>query len=119
LITRETDIERAERMKLLYDINKHLSTLSTGTTVIISALLEKLFNQSNFKILIVVSFFLLAISLIGSVWGMFGFGAYSRASFNNNGDPTPVGAVALTVALMSFCGAIIFFMVFSALNFVF
>lgn len=114
---KETHAERADRMKLFYDMNKHLSTLSTGTTVILSAMLDKLFSLSDYKWIAVISFIFLGVSLLGSVWGMFGFAAYSRAFFNSQRDSTPVGIFAFIAALMCFCISIIVFMIFSALNF--
>lgn len=113
----ETHPERAERMKLFYDMNKHLSTLSTGTTVILSAMLDKLFSLSDHKWIAIISFTFLGASLLGSVWGMFGFAAYSRAFFNSKHDSTPIGIISFIVALICFCLSIVTFMIFSTINF--
>lgn len=115
---RETHAERAERMKLLYDMNKHLSTLITGTALLLSAMLEKLFGSGSFKWIVVLSFILLGISLVASVWGMFGFAAYSRAFYDTEHDSTAVGVMSFSVALLGFCGAVSMFMVFAAANFI-
>jgi len=105
-------------MKLLYDMNKHLSTLITGTALLLSAMLEKLFGAASFKGLFLFSFALLGIALVASVWGMFGFAVYSRARYDTERDATEVGVNAFAIALISFCGGVVAFMIFACVNFV-
>lgn len=118
MAAKETHAERAERMKIFYDMNKHLSTLATGTTVILSAMLEKLFGSSNFKWVAIISFVFLGISLLGSIWGMFGFAAYSRSRFNGDADSTSIGVWGFIASMICFCISVVVFMIFSGLNFI-
>lgn len=58
---------RQEGQKLLYDSVKHLTTLSTGSILILIALLEKVFIAPKWPYLIAVSFLCLTLSMLGSV----------------------------------------------------
>jgi ABC-type Fe3+-siderophore transport system permease subunit len=54
---------RQESLKLLFEVYKHITTLSTGAIVIIATLLEKLFKspQEVYLVATAVSFFLAAV----------------------------------------------------------
>jgi hypothetical protein len=58
---------RQEGQKLLYDSVKHLTTLSTGSILILIALLEKFFKTPEWPYLIAVGFLSLTLSTLGSV----------------------------------------------------
>jgi 4-hydroxybenzoate polyprenyltransferase len=56
-----------ERYKAIFDYHKHLTTLSTGSIVLIATFLEKLFAQPEWKPLVVVSLVGFMASVIGSI----------------------------------------------------
>ena len=59
---------RQEGQKLLYDTCKHLTTLNTGSILILATFLEKLFIQDReWTYLVAVVFLALIISMISSV----------------------------------------------------
>lgn len=53
-----------EATKIAYDIYKHLTTLNTGSIVLLVALLDKLFSSPEWKLAIAVSLFSFVLSLI-------------------------------------------------------
>ena len=46
---------RLEEVKLLHDYLKHLTTLSTGSILLVTAFLEKLFPHPEWKFLVIVA----------------------------------------------------------------
>jgi hypothetical protein len=53
--------------KAFYDYLKHLSTLSTGSIVLLGAFLEKLFSQPKWRTLVVISIMGFLVSVVASV----------------------------------------------------
>lgn len=58
---------RAEGNKLLHDTMKQLITISSGSILIMIALLEKLFNAPQWKFLVAVAFVSFLICIIASL----------------------------------------------------
>jgi len=63
----EKDTRRLEFHKAFYDYLKHLSTISTGSIVLLAAFLEKIFAQPRWKVLVGVSVAGFLISVTASV----------------------------------------------------
>lgn len=59
-----------EGWKLHYDAVKHITTLCTGSILILVTFLEKLFTNPSWKWLVSVTFGLLLFSIIGSLYAM-------------------------------------------------
>jgi amino acid transporter len=57
----------AERYKALTDYYKHLTTLSTGSIVLVTTFLDKLFHKPLWKALVVISIMGFMISVLASV----------------------------------------------------
>ncbi len=72
-LTEYTKQEKAneESFKLGYDLFKHITTLSTGTLLILITFLEKLFQNPSWKFLVSVSFVSFIITIIFSIVIMF------------------------------------------------
>ena len=64
-----------ESEKLFFEGLKHLTTINTGTIVILSAFLEKDISNFFMKLMIVGSLFLFLLSLIICLFGMFIIGS--------------------------------------------
>jgi hypothetical protein len=60
-----------EANKLFYDVFKHLTTLSTGSILILVSLLELFFTAPQWKGLVVVSLSSFIVCIVGSVLMMF------------------------------------------------
>ncbi len=56
-----------EGWKLKYDIYKHLTTLNTGSVLLLVTFLEKLFKNPRWKGLVIASFCLFLASLLASM----------------------------------------------------
>jgi predicted membrane channel-forming protein YqfA (hemolysin III family) len=113
---REQHEDRVERMKLLYDLNKHMTTLSTGTLLLMAGLFGQVFKAPLWKPLAAGAFVLFACCVVTCVFAMFGFAMYSRATFATANDPVEFGVKAFAVALMLFVLGVVFFAVFSLKN---
>jgi Mg2+ and Co2+ transporter CorA len=61
---------REESGKLFYDMYKHLTTLSTGSILILVAFLEKVFANPRWKILVALSFVFFLLTIIFSFFQM-------------------------------------------------
>lgn len=64
-----TDEKKAqqENNKLLFDVYKHITTLSSGTIVILATFLDKVFKNPKMGILITFSITSLLMALIGAL----------------------------------------------------
>lgn len=60
-----------ESLKLGYDLFKHITTLSTGTLLILITFVEKLFQNPTWKFLVSISFVSLILVIILSLVLMF------------------------------------------------
>lgn len=60
-----------ESLKLGYDLFKHITTLSTGTLLILITFLEKLFQNPTWKVLVSISFVSLTLVIMLSTILMF------------------------------------------------
>lgn len=113
---RELHEDRVERMKLLYDLNKHLTTLSTGTLLLMAGLFGQVFKAPVWKLLAAGAFVLFASCVVACVFAMFGFAMYSRSTFSTPEDPVNLGVKAFVIALVLFVLAIVSFAIFALKN---
>jgi hypothetical protein len=103
-----------EGTKLYYDLFKHLTTLSTGSILLLATLIESLFPNPQWRYLVVIALISFIISTLSAVLMMlFQAGAVlaMRAELSR-GERVGFG---ITVA--SFLLGITCFVVFAALNF--
>ena len=63
----EPPIHLIERYKSIFDYLKHLTTLSTGSIILISAFLEKLFVKPNWKFLVAIALGSFMTSVVAAV----------------------------------------------------
>jgi hypothetical protein len=85
-----------EGEKLLFEVSKHVTTLSTGSILVMIALLEKLFKENvHWKLLILISFGMFMLSIMYAVNTMTGIGLALRES-------KPTGKMGKAFMLISF-----------------
>jgi len=108
--------ERFERMKLLFDLNKHITTLATGTLLLMAGLYERVFKTPVWKALAAFTFILFAATVICSVIAMFSFAMYSRSTHNTPADPIRWGATFFSLALVSLIAGVLAFVAFVLKN---
>jgi len=108
---------RQEGQKLLYDSIKHLTTLSTGSVLILATFLEKFFKEPEWKALIALAF----VGFIASM--LFAFAtmlALSKSIFSleeKTESGSRSGAIFLRLSILSFLIGIISLVSFSLKNF--
>jgi hypothetical protein len=105
-----------EGLKSFYDLFKHITTISTGSIVLIITFLEKLFTNPAWKSLVAVSFGCLTFSVIASLITMF---FLSRAISQlgktpKRAEPFFDSSVVLTIA--SFLTGIVTLVIFAIKN---
>lgn len=108
--------ERVDRFKILYDLNKHITTLSMGTLLLMAGLFEKVFKAPHWKVFGALSFTCFTASVLGAVFSMFGYGMYARKTFRSDDDPVELGQKAFLFTLGSFISGVVNFTVFTLLN---
>jgi uncharacterized membrane protein len=105
-----------EQRKAWGEYIKHLTTLSTGSIILLAAFLEKFFAQPKWKVAVVITLCGFTLSNIASVRG------YSdlKRSFPGVQEPTErdrnTWAASIVVALSSFLLSIITLTVFAIRN---
>jgi hypothetical protein len=108
--------ERAneEANKLYYDVFKHLTTLSTGSILILATFLESLFADPQWRVLIVVSLLSFVVSIVAAVLMMF-FQAGAVLQLREAANRAEHTSFLITTG--SFLLGIISFVVFAIRNF--
>lgn len=64
----DVETRKIEAWKLEHDFLKHLTTLSTGSIIIIVGLLEKLFTNPEWKALVAISLVSFVTSILGAIF---------------------------------------------------
>jgi hypothetical protein len=108
---------RQEGQKLLYDSIKHLTTLSTGSVLILATFLEKFFKEPEWKALMVLAFVGFIASMLFSFATML---ALSKSIFSleeKTESGSRSGAIFLRLSILSFLIGIISLVSFSLKNF--
>lgn len=108
--------ERVERIKLLYDLSKHITTLSTGTLLLMAGLLDKIFKSPTWKFLAILAFLSFASCLIMALFSMLGYSVSSRSSYRKPGNPADFGFKTFVYSLLCYIIGVLFFTVFVARN---
>lgn len=100
-----------ESWKLQYDIYKHLTTLNTGSILLLVTFLEKIFVRPAWKVLVIAAFCLLFISIIASFIVMNILASVIREMKLDKGEKrfyTKIISIALIAFLLGILCLIIF-----------
>jgi hypothetical protein len=103
-----------EGLKYYFQFFQHLTTLDTGSLLLIATLLEKLFKSPKHTHLIKFCFTCFIISLIFSLFGMW-FVSTMIAAKAGTGEGI-AATVSFLVAVLGFLGGIIALAIFSVKN---
>ncbi len=106
-----------EGQKLIYDVFKHITTLSTGAILILVAFLEKFFKTPEWKGLIAASFIGFILATISSVIAMIMIGSSVLKSGKAGGAETKIGGLSILLSIGSFMAGIIILVIFALKNF--
>jgi hypothetical protein len=105
--------KKIEMYKLVFDMMKHLTTLSSGSILILITMLEKVFRASPPTFYIRISFGGFCVSIIAAVVAMMLLSMNAADGAITDGERN-VFAIAASIAAVSFSLGIIF-VVFAAL----
>jgi hypothetical protein len=105
-----------EPFELQLDYLKHLTTLSTGSILIIVTFLEKLFKQPQWKFLVPVSLSCFLFTVLTSLLAMSLTMALAEESIDNNSPWENVRIGSTYVSLCSFFIGLLALVVFSVKN---
>jgi hypothetical protein len=103
-----------EANKLFYDVFKHLTTLSTGSILILATFLESFFTDPQWKALIVVSLVSFIVCIVSAVLMMF---FQAGAVLVLKEQTNRVEKTSFFVTMASFLLGIISFVAFAVVNF--
>lgn len=107
---------RQESVKLLFEVFKHTTTLSTGSIILLATFLEKLFKSPREVNLVMVSLICFLVSVITS-WIMM---AHLAVELQINRTPTRLnrirGRILYTVSPVSFIAGVICLAAFTVIN---
>ena len=107
---------RAEGWKLHYDTCKHLTTLSTGSILIMVTFIEKLFAKPSWKELIGFAFVSFVLSIITAAMAMIGIGESVRQRGHFSKFDKLWDYATVVVSFLSFFVGIICLVVFALKN---
>lgn len=106
-----TDDISATGYKLIFDLFKHLTTLSTGSLLLTIGFIDKLFPQHQWGSLIVVVFVAFFITVVASFISML-ITSYAVSRNYESNTESKIYALAATIAILSFIIGIICLIVF-------
>ncbi len=114
----EIDLEAEfESQKLSYDAFKHLTTLSTGSILLLATFLKDLFSKPVHKEFIFWIFLSFVVSVMGSVLMMFVVAYAVNNKGELNGKPSQITAgIGFTCSFIPFITGIILFVIFTLFN---
>jgi hypothetical protein len=104
-----------ESWKLRYDTYKHLTTLSTGSILLLVTFLEKLFTQPQWKVLVIASFCLFVVTILASLFVMNALVGYIREIEIKKREER-LGGIFVGIALTSFLLGIASLIIFAVKN---
>jgi formate hydrogenlyase subunit 3/multisubunit Na+/H+ antiporter MnhD subunit len=114
----EKDSEKADQEgeKLYYDSMKHLTTLNTGSVLLLVTFLEKLFSSPRWRALVAVSLVSFVISILCSVSSMFQSANHIKYSGKFRRLETRIKNVAYYFSLVTFLVGIVSLVIFALRN---
>ncbi len=106
-----------EGQKLAYDSFKHLTTLSTGSLLLLATFLKDLFDKPEWKFLVGVSFIFFIVSIVCSVLTMKALSMAVKDMGEADDSFGNFGAFLYLASIFGFLLGIICFVAFSIKNF--
>ena len=116
----ESSTTELEHYKLTFDYLKHLTTLSTGSIILLVSFLEKIFAQPRWKPLVAVSLSGFTLSVLGALIQHTQMLYWSFPSYRANDHPRPepviIGIIGIFVTWLSFLLGVTCLTVFAIKN---
>src|ERR1051326_7499597 len=98
-----SDKASTEGAKMMFESIKHLTTLSVGSILILIALLEKLFKNPHWRVLVAISFLTFTLSILASVRTMI----FLSGHVGRRGESTKPGQPLFVAAIWTFWIAVL------------
>lgn len=108
--------EYIEATKLLYDVLKHLTTLSTGSIVVMATFLEKFFKSPAWTFLVPATFIAFVVSIVACVAAMAAL-AFSAETDNPPPELDAIFNWGLLLGTVFFLAGVVALAIFSVRNF--
>lgn len=108
--------KRLEGRKLFYDFMKHMTTLSTGSIILLVVLVEKLFPNPSLKWLMVVVFSLFILCTISALLSMFMLAMTVFVSGDISDTEAKMGVRSVFTAIAFFLLGLLALIVFASIN---
>ena len=109
--------DKIEGMKTFSDTIKHIATLSAGSIVLLVALLEKLFKNPSWSVLIPLTLLSFVVSLIAGVFTMWYVATAIRDSMRIDEESGSIGGTFAFVCVFGFILGFSFLVAFAIKNF--
>ena len=93
--------DQIDGFKLYFDLLKQVTTLSTGSAILVATLIDRLFHEPKSKILVAASLLCFFLSLCASVIGMLGYASKVRLSNPRNRDDVREMGLSSSVAAIA------------------
>jgi hypothetical protein len=107
----------AEGQKLFHDTFKHLTTLSTGSILLLATFVKDVFQNPESSFLLGICFFLLITSTVASVLVMMIFAKSVQHSGQPPDTDRKVGSWGMVISAFTFLCGIIVLTIFALINF--
>lgn len=109
--------DQIDGFKLYFDLLKQVTTLSTGSAILVATLVDRLFHEPKGKVLVAVSLLGFLVALGFSVSGMLGYASKVRLSNPRSyQEVRDRGLLSSAIAVVSFFVGIFFLAVFATVN---
>ena len=107
---------RQKGLKLFFDVFKHLTTLSSGSIVILVTFLDKLAKYSQWQALITISLVGFLVAIVGSIIVMLSTARTVRRNETTDQLPDVLGNISYAVAVGGFAIGVVCLAVFGIKN---
>ena len=110
--------DRIDGLKLFFELLKHVTTLATGSIVVVATFVDRVFREPKFKVFFGASLICFLVALALAVIGMLGFAARIRLSNPMyREDSREIGALNAAIAMTAFVTGAVSLALFTFLNF--
>jgi hypothetical protein len=111
--------DRVDGFKMYFELLKQVTTLATGSAILVATLVDRLFHEPKAKLLVAVSLCGFLVALGFAVFGMAGYAAKVRFSNPRSyEDVRDMGSTRSGVALVGFVAGVASLALFAVLNMV-
>lgn len=116
-LERMDEASRREGLRLFFDVFKHVTSLSSGSIIVLATFLDRLDNQPHWQLMVPIAFLGFMVATVGSIIVMLSTARTIRRNDDTDHLPDKIGAIAYGVAIAGFAIGVIAICAFAARNF--